>query len=96
MRIFQYIRGSRRRKIGLLVAKKNEKGAVVIGWSLCRSNMDRWDRDEAFRLAENRIEGVEPLIPVPCTVAKDLTKFMERCQSYFRAEADSVRISGGI
>jgi len=76
-------------KVGLLLAKKVEKDGkvkVVVGWSLCNRSLDTWNQTEAFKIAENRINGTMERVPTPDSIQKRLKAFMDRCRQYYKTD----------
>lgn len=87
----QYIRNNKNKRVGLLLACKDEYGNAVIGWSKC-NNHDKFDDVLAHTIAYGRLLVISNT-KIPPSLLSDLFMLKSRCESYFKG---SPVIFGGI
>ena len=87
--IKQYIRrnrnGKKRTKVGLFLARR-VNGVPNVLWSLCKKD-DKFDLNEAVRVAENQLHPVDR--KVPPGIKKDYDRFVSRAERYFKTSVTS-------
>lgn len=92
--IIRYLHKNNRRN-GLLMAKKIEELGVLnktleigvfIGWSVCHTPEDLFDKKEALRLAEERIRKHLRKRVIPNKIHRDIQFFVERAKKYFKTD----------
>jgi len=81
--IWQYIRNRRREKVGILCAKNIGEGKIVIGYSMCNKNFDKFDFVTGMKLAMERLNSCYSSSELPITVNESINKFAPRCLRYF-------------
>lgn len=75
---------TKRRKIGYVVAAKNESGVIEVGWSRCASH-DVFDADLARHIAYGRLmTGTNT--DLPATFKDFMPEFVLRCKKYFQTD----------
>ena len=52
--LVEYVRDYKRNKIGAIVAICDDKGEILIGWSKCHVELDKFDKNLAKKIALNR------------------------------------------
>ena len=82
-------RNGKRQRVGVLVSC-NKRGLVKIGYSLCHKD-DVFDSKEAYIKAGQRMS--EAVLTPPHSLRKDLNKFMDRCDRYYK-DADIPTYNG--
>lgn len=72
-----------RRKIGYIVAGKDENGMIELGWSKCASH-DTFDSDLAREIAYGRLSSGTNK-PLPAAFKTFMPEFVLRCKKYFQS-----------
>lgn len=93
-----YIRDRKNKKRGVIVGAKvtqDSKDIAVIGYSLCKTNSDVYNRDRGIKIAAGRLlKSIESntfnMSDVPQSIEHDLLGFAERCTRYFKTEYTSM------
>ena len=84
--IFEYVRDTNRRKIGILVAlNKNQ-----IGWSKCNIKKDRFDKEMGLKIAIGRANKAPLFLmenyELPRDIHYNIRPFINRVCRYFKHE----------
>ena len=82
--IFEYIRNRKSGKVGVIVGMVIDK-RVLIGWSKCNVELDKFDTKEGLKIAVDRAMGT--LIPsniAPPCLHSQIRRFSSRCCRYFK------------
>ena len=94
--IWQYIRDSKGRSRGLLVAGRDMmSGLVSIGWSMCNKK-DVFDKSVAWMLATSRLvynrfeEDTVSKGGIPHSIEPELFFFYDRAERYFCKETKNI------
>ncbi len=82
--IKQYIRNKKGTPIGVLVAVRESKNVVSLGWALCHKH-DQFSKAKGTMIARNRAES-DKEIHIPETLEKAYAKFADRAQRYYFPE----------
>lgn len=77
--IIQYLRDKKGARIGVLVGTQ-----VGVGWSKVHKSKDKFNRDLGITIAKGRANSVCQMVGVPTAVTKELPKFFDRCNRYFK------------
>jgi len=77
--LVSYVRNKKREKIGVVVAIYRDQ----VGWSLCRTKLDRFDKDLGLRIAYGRAITGSATKP-PTTVMKTYNDMMDRSKAYYK------------
>jgi hypothetical protein len=85
----EYIKSSiEMRKIGALVALKDENGTILIGWSQWNreADCDNYDMSFMINVAKGRAFALKDKDPknIPFKVAEMLPNFIQRAKAYFK------------
>ena len=83
--IILYVRNRKRQPVGVVVARKNESGRVMFGWSRC-NRKDRFDKYLGLELARGRTLGWLSSVEVPRDVNKCLHSISQRAEKYFKVK----------
>lgn len=79
--IFEYIRGRRGQRIGIVLAK-NDNGVIRLGWSQCNRKLkDVFDLTEGMNIAKERM--VTP-VEIPAHIRRQYANMQERSKRYFK------------
>lgn len=89
--LIQYVRGKRRRPVGVVVALDKNK----IGWSLC-SKLDKWDKKTGIRLAIGRAFLNPITAQVPQTIQRVYFTMIDRASKYFASPKSGETITAEI
>ena len=101
MELMQYFRksraGEKNQKKGVMLAKKvkgkKKNGKVLVGWSLCKWNVDEFT-ELGVEIAENRIKSWEEKKrdkrKFPSSMKSAMKEFVKRCKRYFKTEEVKV------
>jgi hypothetical protein len=79
-----------RAKKGVMIALPDEeKGAINFGFSLCcfrqnEKDVDEFDPNFGKKLAIERALTVDRPLCIPCSMAKQFARFVERCGRYYK------------
>ena len=74
-----------RRKIGFIIAGKDENGVINFGWSKCHFGYNKFDLERAKVIATGRLNvGTDD--PVPESFRKFMPEFLLRCSKYFQTD----------
>jgi len=87
--IIQYARNEDGTPNGALVAEKiDEEGTVLVGWSGYNLSGEPkpFTKEEAIRIAKNRIEKGFSGCTVPRRMRPMLDPFVDRCRRYFKTD----------
>ena len=75
---------TRRKKIGYVVAGKDDEGTIFIGWSKCTAH-DAFNTQLAKEIAFGRLmTGTDT--PLPAAFKNFLPDFILRCKKYFQSD----------
>jgi hypothetical protein len=83
-----YKKRKRRRKIGVLVGKLNDKNEIVVGHSKW-CNRDEYNEELGYHIAVGRAE-CDSSVPPALSILKRYERFMKRCIKYFRTDKIST------
>ena len=82
--IIQYFKRRNNSKKGVMVALPIEQeGVIKFGYSLCRSALDKFDKDRGIDIAVDRALCSRPL-NVPDSMKEKFTYFKRRCDKYYK------------
>jgi hypothetical protein len=87
--MLQYVRGAKKRKVGVLVALLNDDGKIVIGHSKWHKKLDKYDIELGRKVAIDRAEKDSAAAPA-VSLREDYCKFMLRTRRYFKDTELSV------
>jgi len=82
--MIQYVRkGKNRFPIGVLVAKLDDDGRIVVGHSKWCQSRDKYDKMEGIRIADSRAD-LDSKSPPALSILKAYGKFLERALKYYK------------
>ena len=79
-----------RTRKGIMVAfPDEEKGVINFGFSLCcfrqkKKPVDEFDVEFGVKLAIERALSIDRPLCIPCSMAKDFKKFVNKCIKYYK------------
>lgn len=84
--LIHYLVDDRNQRFGMIVAYQDGK-AIRFGWSICQTNLDKWDKYVGFHYAFKRSKS--NVTRVPRYMAADFDIFVERAIRYFKVDPEN-------
>ncbi len=82
--MLQYVRDSKRRKVGVLVAALNAQGDMVVGHSKWNKVLDKkYDLERGMQVATDRLNKESSTSPA-LSIRRPYLKFLKRASKYFK------------
>lgn len=81
-----YIKNNKNQKVGFVVAKLDEEGKIIYGWSLCNKR-DKFNRERGLEIALGRMDKKPSWLSAPYSVVPHLWKMMDRAKRYYKVES---------
>jgi len=79
----QYVRGTRNRKVGVLVAERNSEGKITVGHSKWCTGRDMYNRSLGDKIAIDRMRKGSFVLPAD-SIRVEYINFLDRCSRYFK------------
>jgi len=83
--MIQYVRNGKGFPIGVLIAKLNAEGEIVLGHSKWCHSRDKYNKIEGLRIADSRAD-LDSRVPPALSILIPYQIFMARASAYFKAE----------
>lgn len=93
--LVQYVRTKKGQPKGTMVAYRGDDNKIYVGYSLCNSKVDKFDRQIGMRkaveraLTQDKYDDVTLknfVDKIPQSVVKPLDAFLERAERFFKSE----------
>lgn len=91
--LIQYLRDENNNRFGVMISYK-EGGGVRFGWSVCQTDLDKWDRYIGFHYAFKRSK--KDLSRIPDYLVFDMDDFVERSFRYFQLDPKNTPTNLGV
>lgn len=75
-------------RVGAFAAVEGEDGNIYIGWSLCQTKLDKFDKNLAVSIAKGRaMRGcTDPLEILPASIRVKAKAFIRRAERYYKGK----------
>ena len=82
--IIKYVKNRKGHPVGIVLATKTEDGKFSVGWSLCKTSDDVFNKKFGIEIAKRRAHANYDLKKIPHSVYKEWAAMTHRGAKYFK------------